>query len=92
MVAGSVYWSADREKRKELEGVVSEAKRKEKLDKWVKELEARDEEDKAMRAELRRAKEGLIGRSDSRSVVEACERRGMGLGILQSVVDLTRGR
>lgn len=84
MVAGSIYWSADREKRKELEGVLSEAKRKEKHQKWLRELEARDEEDKEMKRRMKLAQED--GRANS--VLEACERRRMGLGILDAVMRL----
>ncbi|KAH6672493.1 altered inheritance of mitochondria protein 31, mitochondrial [Halenospora varia] len=58
MVAGSMYWDADRKKRKEFEGVVSERKAKEKQEAWIKELEARDREEKEMKAlrEKRRAR------------------------------------
>lgn len=92
MVAGSIYWSGDREKRKELQGIMSEAKRKEKHEKWLRELEARDEEDKMVRAQLARAREerqaaSQIRPGDAKSVVETCESRGMGLGILQTVID-----
>lgn len=50
MVAGSMYWQSDRQKRREFDQVVIERKAKEKRDAWVRELEARDEEDKEMRA------------------------------------------
>ena len=50
MVAGSMYWESDRRKRKEFEGAVSERKAKEKNAAWIKELEARDVEEKEIRA------------------------------------------
>jgi len=50
MVAGSAYWQTDRQKRKEFDKVVIERKAKEKNELWIKELEARDEEDKEMQA------------------------------------------
>jgi hypothetical protein len=50
MVAGSMYWQTDRQKRKEFEGVVAERKAKEKNEAWIRELEARDEEEKELRA------------------------------------------
>ncbi|KAH8646536.1 hypoxia induced protein conserved region-domain-containing protein [Tricladium varicosporioides] len=58
MVAGSIYWDADRKKRKEFEGVVSERKAKEKQEAWIRELEARDKEEQEMKAlrEKRRAR------------------------------------
>ncbi|KAI9645305.1 Respiratory supercomplex factor 1, mitochondrial [Ciborinia camelliae] len=61
MVAGSMYWDSDRKKRKEFEGVLAEQKAKEKNEAWIRELEARDEEEKEMkrvRDERRRRAEG----------------------------------
>jgi hypothetical protein len=57
MVAGSVYWDADRRKRKEFNGVVAEAKAKEKNAAWIRELEARDDEEKEIRAMRKRRME-----------------------------------
>jgi hypothetical protein len=45
-----MYWQTDRQKRKEFEGVVSERKAKEKNEAWIRELEARDEEEREIRA------------------------------------------
>jgi Hypoxia induced protein conserved region len=50
MVAGSVYWQTDRQKRKEFDKAVSDRNAQEKRDAWVRELEARDEEEKELRA------------------------------------------
>ena len=50
MVAGSVYWKTDRQKRKEFDSVIAEQKAKEKNELWIKELEARDDEEKEMKA------------------------------------------
>jgi len=46
MLAGSAYWETDRKRRKEFEGLTEEKKKKEKHDAWIRELEARDEENK----------------------------------------------
>jgi hypothetical protein len=46
MVAGSIYWDSDRKRRKEFEGVVEERKMREKNEAWIRELEARDEEER----------------------------------------------
>ncbi|ESZ97276.1 putative Altered inheritance of mitochondria protein 31, mitochondrial [Sclerotinia borealis F-4128] len=62
MVAGSMYWNTDRKKRKEFEGVLEEQKAKEKNEAWIKELEARDEEDK----EIRRARDERRRRSEGK--------------------------
>jgi len=54
LVAGSTYWKGDQEKRKEFEKVEGEKRRIEKRDKWLRELEMRDEEDNLLREEARR--------------------------------------
>jgi hypothetical protein len=59
MVAGSMYWQTDRQKRKEFEGVVAERKAKEKNEAWIRELEARDEEEKELRAMREARKNGV---------------------------------
>ncbi|KFY30670.1 hypothetical protein V493_01752 [Pseudogymnoascus sp. VKM F-4281 (FW-2241)] len=63
MVAGSMYWKSDRQKRKEFDEVVAERKAKEKNELWIKELEARDEEEKEIRAEKERRSKRLADRS-----------------------------
>lgn len=60
MVAGSMYWKTDRQKRKEFDQAVLERKAKEKNEAWIKELEIRDEEAKELRA-LKQAKKGALG-------------------------------
>jgi len=77
MVAGSAYWSGDRAKRKEFEGLVDEKKKKEKHEAWIKELEARDEEDRefdAMRkrmAQGRGAEEKRLGEEKARALEQS---------------------
>lgn len=94
MVAGSMYYSTDRKKRKEFEGVVADRKAKEKNEAWIRELEARDREDKDWRARReavsRAAQEpGAVGAA--KSVVERSEMRREG-GVLEAVRDLVQGR
>lgn len=50
MLAGSVYWESDRSKRKQYDGLVEEKKKKERHESWLRELEARDEEEKELRS------------------------------------------
>ncbi|KAJ6442675.1 mitochondrial hypoxia responsive domain-containing protein [Purpureocillium lavendulum] len=52
MVAGSMYYSKDREKTKELRKLKEQHDAEEKRQKWIRELEIRDAEEKAMRARL----------------------------------------
>ncbi|KAJ8058608.1 hypothetical protein OCU04_012785 [Sclerotinia nivalis] len=78
MVAGSMYWDSDRKKRKEFEGVLAEQKAKEKNEAWIRELEARDEEEKEMkrmrderrRAEGRPATSAMVADAASAAVEE----------------------
>ncbi|KAG4027080.1 hypothetical protein MFRU_033g00510 [Monilinia fructicola] len=67
MVAGSMYWDSDRKKRKEFEGVLAEQKAKEKNEAWIRELEARDEEEK----EMKRAREERRRRAEKRQSASA---------------------
>ena len=52
MVGGSFYYNADRLKRKEYIDLMTKRKAQEKKDKWLRELEARDQEDKDWRDKL----------------------------------------
>jgi hypothetical protein len=62
LVAGNVYWQKDRVKRKEYEKLVEERKRMERRERWLKELEMRDEEEKAWKERLGRGgrQEGVV--------------------------------
>jgi hypothetical protein len=77
MIAGSMYWKSDRQKRKEFDSVVKERKAKEKNELWIKELEARDEEEKAIRAErerkMRRLAPQKAGRAEQSKATESAK-------------------
>ncbi|KAF9784282.1 Respiratory supercomplex factor 1, mitochondrial, partial [Fusarium sp. DS 682] len=57
MLAGSMYYQKDREKSKELRQLQEQKDAEEKRQKWIRELEARDEEEKAMRARLEKRRQ-----------------------------------
>ncbi|KAG9516424.1 hypothetical protein E4T50_12222 [Aureobasidium sp. EXF-12298] len=57
MVAGSAYWEKDRNKRKEYNDLLDEKKKKDKRDAWIRELEARDDEEKEIAAMKKRLAE-----------------------------------
>lgn len=57
MLAGSMYYQKDREKSKELRQLQEQKDAEEKRQKWIRELEARDEEEKAMRARLEKKRQ-----------------------------------
>ncbi|PHH85445.1 hypothetical protein CDD83_398 [Cordyceps sp. RAO-2017] len=56
MVAGSIFYSQDREKTKELRKLQEQREAEEKRQRWIRELEVRDEEVKAFKAKLERRK------------------------------------
>lgn len=51
-VAGSLYFKQDRTRRREFEGQLAEKKAQEKRDAWIRELEAREQDDKDWRAKM----------------------------------------
>lgn len=53
IVAGSLYLKGDREKKKEVEALEKEKEASIKRELWLKELEARDEEDKAAKERVK---------------------------------------
>ncbi|KAI3324885.1 mitochondrial hypoxia responsive domain-containing protein [Xylariaceae sp. AK1471] len=59
MVAGGAYYGADREKRKELIKLEAQKRAEERNQKWLHELEVRDEEDKQLQAAIKRKRERL---------------------------------
>ncbi|PSK50468.1 hypothetical protein C1H76_6569 [Elsinoe australis] len=84
MLAGSVYWESDRAKRKQYDELLDEKKRKEKNEAWIKELEAREEEEEELRKLRREMMRGAApaerAASDAqskniRSVLESTETR-----------------
>lgn len=87
MVAGSMYWKSDRQKRKEFDEVVAERKAKEKNELWIKELEARDEEDKEIRAEKERRSKRLSDRSGQLEQAKVRAAEGKDSEGASSVVD-----
>ncbi|OTB00705.1 hypothetical protein M426DRAFT_39281, partial [Hypoxylon sp. CI-4A] len=57
MVAGGAYYGADREKRKELIKLEAQQRAEERHQKWLKELEVRDDEEKQLKAAIKRRQE-----------------------------------
>ncbi|KAF1964733.1 mitochondrial hypoxia responsive domain-containing protein [Bimuria novae-zelandiae CBS 107.79] len=52
LVAGNLYWQKDRVKRKEYEKLKAEKDRMDRRERWLRELEMRDEEEKAWKERL----------------------------------------
>ena len=82
MLAGSTYYQQDRAKRKEFEGVVAEKKAKEKNEAWIRELEARDREDKEWRVRM-----GKVTAAD-RAAAEREKEKEKSVGVLAAVKEL----
>lgn len=61
LVIGNLYWQKDRVKRKDYEKLVAEKERMHKRDRWLRELEMRDEEDKAWKNRMARRVRGEAG-------------------------------
>ena len=57
LCVGSVYWKEDRERRGYYRGLLEEKRQKERRDRWIRELEVRDEEERGAREERGRRRE-----------------------------------
>ncbi|KAK3940034.1 hypoxia induced protein conserved region-domain-containing protein [Diplogelasinospora grovesii] len=63
MVAGGLYYAGDRHKQKELWKLQQQQDAEEKRQKWIKELEARDDEEKALKERLDRRRKRAAERA-----------------------------
>lgn len=61
---GSLYWDSDRKRRKEYTGLVKEKKDKERHEKWIRELEIRDEEEQELRKIKDKIRRGQASQRD----------------------------
>ncbi|KAK0252728.1 Respiratory supercomplex factor 1, mitochondrial [Friedmanniomyces endolithicus] len=101
MLAGSAFWQGDRKKRNQFNELVSDQQKKEKHEAWLRELEARQEEED----ELQRVREKMISRrvaekTSEQSVKKEAEARfkedvgqdGGGVGSIRSVLEASERR
>lgn len=79
MVAGSMYYSKDREKTTELRKLQEQREAEEKRNKWIRELEVRDEEERAMKTMLQRKAASAAEKADGK-LQEGAEATGGILG------------
>jgi hypothetical protein len=63
IVAGGMYYSEDREKKKELVKLKKQQEAEEKRQKWIRELEVRDEEDRAFQEMLEKKRKRAAERT-----------------------------
>ena len=85
MVGGSYYYKADRVRRKEFDNLVAERKAKEKNEKWIQELEARDREEKEWRAKLNLASAGKMTSKEKQTPKQVIVENGQKSGGLVSM-------
>ncbi|KAK3367456.1 hypoxia induced protein conserved region-domain-containing protein [Podospora didyma] len=71
IVGGGLYYAEDRNKTKEIWKAQALKEEEEKRDKWIKELEARDAEDKALKERLDRRRQKAADRGSASAVTEA---------------------
>ncbi|KAI1812962.1 mitochondrial hypoxia responsive domain-containing protein [Poronia punctata] len=76
MVAGGAYYGEDRKKRKELIKLEAEQRAEERNQKWLRELEVRDEEDKKLQAAMKRKRERLEQKRAGKGGVKEGEEEG----------------
>lgn len=81
MVAGGLYFGAERHKERETWKAAEEEKADEKRQKWIRELEARDEEEKELKARLdrRREKKRAADREEARRAFREADAKKEGV-------------
>lgn len=84
IVAGSYYYAEEREKRKVFEGVKAEQRAREKNEKWIRELEARDREDRAEKEAKRKRPEGRLAKVEKETKDNTS---GVSVGVAKSVLE-----
>lgn len=70
ILGGAYYYKADRLLRKEIYFANEEKKAKEKNEAWIKELEARNQENKEMKAQMEREKENNKRAMESQDFID----------------------
>lgn len=94
MVAGGLYFGAERHKEREMWKAAEEEKADEKRQKWIRELEARDEEEKELRARLerRREKKRTADREEARRAFREAEtKKEAGEEVLATTTEAVEG-
>lgn len=85
MLGGSFYYNSDRLKRKEYTDLIKQKKQQEKRDAWIRELEARDLEDKAWREKLGRVRDVKRDEAEKAAMEEMKRRSDDGKGVIEAV-------
>ena len=75
MVAGNMYWQKDRVKRKEYDRLIAEQEHQRKRAKWLRELEVRDDEERATQARLTALRANLRAPQEKTALEAEVEKR-----------------
>ncbi|KAL6703693.1 Respiratory supercomplex factor 1, mitochondrial [Coniothyrium glycines] len=73
LVVGNLYWQKDRVKRKDYEKNKAAQEARDKRDRWLRELEMRDEEDKAWKERMAKRARGAA--EEAKGVTRAVEEK-----------------
>ena len=96
MLGGSVYYNADRLRRKEYNDLIAYRKAQEKKEAWIRELEARDLEDKEWRDKLGKVRDFEREEREKKMIEEKRRREGRSddnRGVLAAVKgEIRRGK
>lgn len=93
MIGGSLYYKSDRLKRGEYVKLKEKQKAQEKREKWIRELEIRDQEDTEWRAKLGKIRDLQREEDERLAVLEMQQKRAMsddGKGVMAQIRQATR--
>lgn len=88
MLGGSFYYNADRLKRKEFTNLIAKKKAQDKKEAWIRELEARDAEDKEWREKMGKVRDMKREEAEREAMEEKKRRDGRsddGKGLIETV-------
>ncbi|KAF4826938.1 Respiratory supercomplex factor 1 [Colletotrichum tropicale] len=85
MIAGSMYYNKDRERTAELRKIKEAKDAEEKRQRWIRELEARDEEEKALKSLMQQRRAKAEARSAGGAAAEETEKKASGGGVLGAI-------
>lgn len=92
MLGGSVYYNADRLKRKEYTDLQKQKQEQDKRDAWIRELEARDMEDRAWREKLGKVRDVKREEAEKAAVEEARRKRKGGADDGKGVIEAVKAK
>ena len=92
MLGGSWYYNADRLKRKEFTDLIAKRKAQEKREAWIRELEARDMEDKEWREKLGKVRDAKREEAEKGALEEIRRRDAKNNDDGRGVIETVKGK